>query len=120
MPFEYGCWSAYRHGHPPLGRLADPRQPGAASAISDSVSVRNRRPVTTPAYGRPGATLIGMRKTRQGTWLGIPYDWRRPTRQRVRRRWWNRDDHRIFTPKLMGWGYGINLAEVARRLRLGR
>ncbi len=69
----------------------------------------------------PGvATVIVMRNTRQGSWLGIPYDWRRPTRERVRTRWWNRDDHRIFTPKTLGWGYGINVAEVARRLRLLR
>jgi hypothetical protein len=61
-----------------------------------------------------------MRKTRHGTWLGIPYDWRRPTRERAKSRWWNRDDHRILTPRWFGWGYDINLAEVARRLRLRR
>jgi Family of unknown function (DUF5808) len=55
-----------------------------------------------------------------GRFLGIPYDWRRPTVERARSRWWNPDDHRIFTPKTYGWGYDVNLLEVARRLRLRR
>jgi uncharacterized membrane protein len=38
----------------------------------------------------------------------------------VRSRWWNRKDRRIFTPKSFGWGYSVNLAEVARRLRIVR
>jgi len=55
-----------------------------------------------------------------GRFLGIPYDWRRPTAERVRRRWWNPDDRRVFTPKAFGWGYAFNVAEIARRLRLRR
>jgi Family of unknown function (DUF5808) len=55
-----------------------------------------------------------------GKFLGVPYDWRRPTVARVKSRWWNRDDGRIFTPKSFGWGYDVNLAEVARRLHLRR
>ena len=52
--------------------------------------------------------------------LGVPYDWRRPTLARVKSRWWNRRDRRIFTPKSYGWGYDVNLYEVARRLHLRR
>jgi uncharacterized membrane protein len=59
-----------------------------------------------------------MTRERTGTWLKIPYDWRRPTAARVKERWWNAEDRRVFTPKVFGWGYEINLAEVARRLRL--
>ena len=55
-----------------------------------------------------------------GKFLGVPYDWRRPTVARVKSRWWNRDDRRIFTPKSFGWGYDVNVAEVARRLHLRR
>jgi hypothetical protein len=55
-----------------------------------------------------------------GKFLGVPYDWRRPTVARVKSRWWNGDDGRIFTPKSFGWGYDVNLAEVARRLHLRR
>jgi hypothetical protein len=59
-------------------------------------------------------------RERSGKWLGVPYDWRRPTRARVRERWWNPDDRRVFTPKVFGLGWDVNLAEAARRLRLRR
>lgn len=60
-----------------------------------------------PGYAR------AMKKT--GTFLGIPYDWRRPTVARVKERWWNPGDRRLFTPKVTGWGYDINLARLLRR-----
>jgi uncharacterized protein DUF5808 len=52
---------------------------------------------------------------RQGRFLGMPYDWRRPTAQRLRTRIWDPDNPRVFVPKAYGWGYGINLAAVLRR-----
>ncbi|HEY3550747.1 MAG TPA: DUF5808 domain-containing protein [Gaiellaceae bacterium] len=61
-----------------------------------------------------------MNEKRTGKFLGVPYDWRRPTAARFRSRWWNRDDRRIVMPRAFGWGYDFNLAEVARRLRLRR
>jgi hypothetical protein len=61
-----------------------------------------------------------MNPKRTGKFLGVGYDWRRPTVARAKSRWWNRDDRRIFTPKTYGWGYDLNLAEIARRLRLRR
>ena len=64
------------------------------------------------------ATLRFVRKRRTGTWLGVPYDWRRPTWKRVQMRWWNPRSRRVFTPKSFGWGYDINLAEILRRLHL--
>ena len=45
----------------------------------------------------------------QGKFVGIPYDLRKPTVSKVRARWWNRDDPRLFTPKAFGWGYDLNL-----------
>jgi hypothetical protein len=36
----------------------------------------------------------------------------------MRERWWNPRDRRFLTPKAYGWGYDLNLYEVARRLRL--
>ncbi|MBO0883169.1 MAG: hypothetical protein J2P17_23110 [Mycobacterium sp.] len=45
----------------------------------------------------------------QGKVLGVPYDWRLPTLDKARSRWWNPDDPRIFTPKTFGWGYDLNL-----------
>jgi hypothetical protein len=59
-----------------------------------------------------------MSRNRTGTWLRMPYDWRRPTSARIRRRMWNPDDGRVFVPKAYGWGYSINFAAAARRLHL--
>jgi hypothetical protein len=50
----------------------------------------------------------------------MPYDWRRPTLQRVRDEVWNPAGRRLLVPKAFGWGYGLNLAELARRLGLRR
>jgi hypothetical protein len=55
---------------------------------------------------------------RTGTFMGMPYDWRRPTKARVKERWWNSGDRRLFTPKVYGWGYDVNFAELTRRMRL--
>lgn len=54
----------------------------------------------------------------QGWFLGLPYDFRKPTLPRVKQRFWNADDNRIFTPMFFGWGYAVNLYQVARLLRL--
>ena len=56
--------------------------------------------------------LAGM----PGKFLGLPYDWRRPTFSRVRGKLWNPRERRILVPKSFGWGYGINLAALVRRL----
>jgi Family of unknown function (DUF5808) len=53
---------------------------------------------------------------RTGKFLGMPYDFRRPTRERLRSRLWNKDD-RIFTPKAFGWGWDINLRGRGLRSR---
>ena len=47
-----------------------------------------------------------------GRFLGIPYDWRRPTVARFKQRWWNPDDSRLFTPKVYGWVYDVNFARI--------
>jgi hypothetical protein len=53
------------------------------------------------------------------TWTGnvsvFPYDLRIPTKQRVLERWWNPDDERIFTPKVFGVGWDINVFQVLKR-----
>jgi Family of unknown function (DUF5808) len=53
---------------------------------------------------------------RTGKFLGVPYDWRRRGFvARLKQRWWNPAEPRLFTPKTLGWGYDINLARVLRR-----
>ena len=62
--------------------------------------------------------LFGLaRGGRTGQFLGIPYDWRRPTVARLRERVWNPDDPRVFTPKTFGWGWDINFGRLWRLLR---
>lgn len=50
--------------------------------------------------------------SKQGTFLGIPYDWRPLTVKKLRSRTWNKEDHRLFTPRAYGWGYTINFYEL--------
>jgi hypothetical protein len=52
----------------------------------------------------------------QGRFLGIPYNWSRPTREELGRGLWDPDEQRVFTPRNFGWGYGINFAALWRRL----
>ena len=53
----------------------------------------------------------------QGRFLGIPYDWRRPTWKRIKRTMWNPRSRRILVPKAFGWGWDINFAALWARLR---
>ncbi len=53
----------------------------------------------------------------QGKVAGVPYDFRRPTMARNRARYWNADDRRIFTPKVLGAGWDINAFWLAHPLR---
>ncbi|MBI3979335.1 MAG: hypothetical protein HY331_14225 [Chloroflexi bacterium] len=53
-----------------------------------------------------------------GTFLGIPYDVRLPSWQRLTERLWNPREPRLLTPKTFGWGWDVNFYQVLRRLRL--
>lgn len=55
-----------------------------------------------------------------GTLLGIPYDVRMPTSERIRTRWWNPQDPTLFTPRMWGMGWDLNFGAVAVRLGLIR
>ncbi len=46
----------------------------------------------------------------------IPYDLRPPTLERLRQRYWNPEDPRIFTEPLFGVGWAINFHTVRQRL----
>lgn len=48
----------------------------------------------------------------QGKYLGIPYDWRWPSWKITKSRFWNKEDHRVFTPHVLGWGYSLNFYEL--------
>jgi hypothetical protein len=59
-----------------------------------------------------------MSEKGRGKFLGVPYDWRRPTWQRYKSRWWNPKERRIVMPRAFGWGWDFNVAEILRRLGL--
>lgn len=53
-----------------------------------------------------------------GRVLGIPYEVRIPTGERVAARWWNPRDTRLFVPRVFGIGWDLNFGAVAVRLAL--
>lgn len=55
-----------------------------------------------------------------GTFLGLPFDWRRPTWFPVEERAWNPHDPRLLTPKSFAWGYDINFYELLARMGIVR
>ena len=58
-----------------------------------------------------------MAREPQGRFWGIPYNWSRPSAKDLARDVWDPSDDRILPPKTYGWGYGLNLAAVVKRLR---
>jgi hypothetical protein len=45
----------------------------------------------------------------QGHIAGVPYDVRRPSLDKTKARWWNESDPHLFTPKVFGAGWDLNL-----------
>jgi hypothetical protein len=52
-----------------------------------------------------------------GRFLGVPYDWRKPTLERFKSRVWNDNDDRIVVPRWYGWGYDVNFHALSKRVR---
>lgn len=53
-----------------------------------------------------------------GSVLGVPYDVRVPTSERVAERWWNPRDPRLFVPRVFGVGWDLNFGALAVTLHL--
>ena len=53
-------------------------------------------------------------RTWEGRVLGVPYDFRPPTLTRLRARWWNPGDPRLFTPRTFGVGWDLNVYRLTR------
>ena len=53
-----------------------------------------------------------------GRVLGVPYDFRVPSLERLRARLWNREDERVLTPMVFGIGWSVNLYQLTRRAGL--
>jgi hypothetical protein len=58
------------------------------------------------------------------TWHGrvgglVPYDFRPPTWERIRAAYWNPSDPRLFTERVMGVGWSLNLYRARELMRDG-
>ena len=56
-------------------------------------------------------------RTWHGSVLGVPYDFRLPSVERIRAAYWNPEDERLFTPLAFGVGWGINIPRLLQKLR---
>ncbi|GAA2755728.1 DUF5808 domain-containing protein [Actinopolymorpha rutila] len=56
-------------------------------------------------------------RTWQGRIVGVPYDYRLPSVEKVRSAWWAPEDRRLFMPKVFGVGWDVNFGRV---VTLGR
>jgi hypothetical protein len=86
---------------------------------------RFRRIVKIAAFAVTVAAIVEQLRlpAAQRTWEGrvgelVPYDFRMPTLERAKSRWWNPDDSRVVVPTVFGVGWTINAARVARLLGL--
>lgn len=58
------------------------------------------------------------RPPEERTWFGrvgpVPYDFRIPTLEQFKASYWNPDDQRLFTDRVLGVGWAINFAQVMK------
>jgi hypothetical protein len=54
----------------------------------------------------------------EGRLLGIPYSFRPPTLARIRSAYWNPQDPRLFTERVFGLGWAINLPRARALLEV--
>ncbi|HKW77902.1 MAG TPA: hypothetical protein VJQ09_02315 [Candidatus Limnocylindria bacterium] len=108
--------SALRGGHP--GDEARHHTGAGGARIGDLV-----RLVRTLAWVAIAAAIYQeLRKPpEERTWHGkvagtIPYDFRVPTIDRFREAYWDPDTDRIFSEKVIGVGWAVNIPVAARKL----
>jgi hypothetical protein len=84
---------------------------------------RFRRIVKVVAFALAVAAVVEQLRlpADERTWEGrvaglVPYDFRMPTLERARSRWWNPEDERVFVPTVFGVGWTVNLARLGRLL----
>lgn len=51
-------------------------------------------------------------RTWQGRVVGVPYDFRVPTPQRLRAAFWNEENPSLFSPRVVGIGWDLNFYRV--------
>ncbi len=65
------------------------------------------------------AALVYAIRTKRpaGHLLSVPYDFRMPTLERLRRRLWNPEDDRVITPSFLGVGWSVNLYQALKQVQ---
>ena len=56
-------------------------------------------------------------RTREALAGFVPYDFRPPTLERARSRWWDPDEPRLFVPQVFGVGWTINVGRLVGLVR---
>ena len=56
--------------------------------------------------------MTTSKQEKVGKFAGIPYDWRKPTLERLKSRVWN-PNAPFVNNRLYGWGYDFNLYALA-------
>ena len=92
-----------------LDHLGPDSTPADVQALADEAG-----PVDPPAGSPADADAPGCR----GTWHGIPYDFTRPTAEKIARRFWEPADPRLWRAHVFGAGWTPNFGALAVRLGL--
>jgi hypothetical protein len=61
-------------------------------------------------------SLPSERRRWQGRMFGVPYSFRVPTPERILNAYWNSDDPRLFTERVFGVGWAVNLPQAQWRM----
>ena len=93
-----------------------------AHAVGDEISALGWLLRTALLAAIAGAIYSELRKPQaQRTWHGkllgfLPYDFRIPSIDDVRRAYWNPRSPKVFTDRPLGVGWGVNIPTALRRL----
>lgn len=69
-----------------------------------------------------GAIWVELQKpAEERTWTGkllgvVPYDFRMPTLERIKKAYWNPRSPKVFTDRPLGVGWSVNIPTLLRRL----
>jgi len=84
---------------------------------------RHRKLIATVAVAVTAAAVVKELRTPRDrrTWHGkvagaVPYDFRMPTRRRIRDRWWNPGGP-VLSPRAFGVGWDPNFGRIASEAR---
>jgi uncharacterized membrane protein len=108
-------------------RSAVSRPPTHRALRRSAATAAGRGPLRKAGDALSAATLAltaaaagnELRKPRRrrdwhGELLGVPYDFRKPSAEKLRRSYWSPDDRRVFKPRAWGLGWDVNVGRLWR------